>query len=329
MPELIGILFIAFLLDLLIGDPRYWLHPVRIMGQGITFLEDVLRFLGLDGRVGGTLLVLVIETAFISIFVFSSILLHHVYPFLGLSFDIFICYSCIALKDLIHHIQPVINALEVGNLQKAKEKIATVVGRDVRYLDDKGVSRAAIETLAENFVDGFLSPLFWYLTGGILAWLFGFPPLIFALSFMLAFKVASTLDSMVGYRNSKYAQFGWAGAKLDDLMNFIPARLALIILFIGAGISRLHPFNGLKTALRYRLKHDSPNAAHAESFVAGALDIRLCGPARYSDGLKNKPWLGNGNLDPGPKHIRRTVILIWHSSWVAIIIPLCILLVLT
>ena len=150
-----------------------------------------------------------------------------------------------------------------------------VVGRDVRFLDEKGVCRASVETLAENFVDGFLSPLFWCLMGAVLANLLGLSPIKTAMSFMLAFKVASTLDSMVGYKNPDYIDFGVAGARLDDIMNFIPARFSLIILFVGAGISGFHPVNGLKAAMGDRLKHESPNSAHAESFVAGALDIRL------------------------------------------------------
>jgi len=327
--ELIGIITIAFLLDLFLGDPRYRFHPIRVIGKGIFFLEKFLRRLGLEGKAGGIILVVVIEAAFLSLFLFMSITLHTVNFIIGLGFDLFICYSCIALKDLIHHINPVICALETGSIPEARKKIALIVGRDVNYLDDQGISRAAIETLAENFVDGFLSPVLWYLTGGILAHILGLYPLTFALTLMLAFKIASTLDSMVGYRSRIYAQFGWAGAKLDDLMNLFPARLSLVFLFIGSVIGRLHPLEGLKVAVRDRLKHDSPNAAHPESFVAGALNIRLGGPTRYPDGLKNKPWLGNGSLEPGPEHIRRAEFLIRYSSWFTIFSILCILLILS
>jgi adenosylcobinamide-phosphate synthase len=127
---------------------------------------------------------------------------------------------------------------------------------------------------------------------------------------------------MVGYRNPEYIDFGLTGARLDDIMNFVPARFSLIILFVGAGISGLHPVHGLKVAMRDRLKHDSPNAAHAESFVAGALEIRLAGPVKYHDTLKDKPWLASGNPDPGPVHIKKTVLLVKHSAWVAVAISL-------
>jgi adenosylcobinamide-phosphate synthase len=141
-----------------------------------------------------------------------------------------------------------------------------------------------------------------------------------SLSFMLAFKVGSTLDSMVGYKSPRFMDFGWASAKLDDVMNFIPARLSFIILFFGAWISGLHPLDGLKVALRDRLKHDSPNAAHAESFFAGSLGVRLCGPVMYPGGLKNKAWLGHGNNDPGPEDISKAALLVKWSAWFALFV---------
>lgn len=319
------ILFLAFILDLFLGDPRYRFHPIRLMGQCIAFLTRILRHAGLDGRWGGIALVMVVEFIFLAAFLTPGLILHRIHILLGLGFDLFICYSCLALKDLFYHTDQVIHALERGNLAEARKNIAMVVGRDVQFLDEKGVSRAAIETMAENFVDGFLSPLFWYLSGGILGYIFGFSPVMTAVSLMITFKVASTLDSMVGYKDSEFLEFGWAGAKLDDIMNFIPARLSLILLFAGAWICRLKASEGIRVALRDRLKHDSPNAAHAESFVAGALEVRLGGPTVYSDGQKDKPWLGQDNPDPVPQHIRRTASLLKCSAWVAVGCSICVL----
>lgn len=264
---------------------------------------------------------MMVEFAFLTAFLASSLVLHRINILLGLGFDLFICYSCLALKDLFYHMDKVIRALEGGNLAEARKEIAMVVGRDVRFLDEKGISRAAIETMAENFVDGFLSPLFWYLSGGILGYIFGLSPVMSAVGFMITFKVASTLDSMVGYKDSEFLEFGWAGAKLDDIMNFIPARLSLMVLFAGAWIFRIEASEGIRVALRDRLKHDSPNAAHAESFVAGALEVRLGGPTVYPEGQKDKPWLGEGNPDPLPQHIRRTASLLTRSAWVAVAFP--------
>jgi len=319
MIELAAIIFFAFLLDVFLGDPPYRYHPIRIIGRCITLFEKTLRHMGLNGKGSGLLLVVTTELSALCPYLTASLLLHSLYRPLGMSFDLFICYSGLALKDLTVHAQPVIHALETGDLHEAQQRIGRIVGREVQYLDHNGVSRAAVETLAENFVDGFLSPVFWYLVGGILAYILSLPLVILAVTFMLFFKVGSTLDSMVGYRSPEFVAFGWASAKLDDMMNFIPARLSLIILFFGALISGLHPLEGLRIARRDRLKHDSPNAAHAESFFAGALGVRLCGPAVYHGSLKDKPWVGNGNSDPGPEDIRRAVLLATYSGWIAVL----------
>jgi adenosylcobinamide-phosphate synthase len=128
--------------------------------------------------------------------------------------------------------------LEAGDLETARQKVSLVVGRDVSVLDEKGVCRAAVETLAENFIDGFVSPLLWYMAGGTLGWLVNGDPVLYALGALLVFKVASTMDSMVGYKNEKYAALGWAGAKLDDVMNFVPARLSFLVSLSGRRCSR-------------------------------------------------------------------------------------------
>jgi adenosylcobinamide-phosphate synthase len=320
MLELAAIIFLGFSLDALIGDPRYRYHPIRIIGRWITLIEKGIRGRGWNGKGGGLLLVATIQICALCCYLTASLLLHSLYRPLGLAFDLFICYSSLALKDLAAHAKPVIQALEKGDLHEAQNRIGLAVSREVRFLDAEGVSRAAVETLAENFVDGFLSPVFWYLVGSFLALVLGLPLVITAVSLMLVFKVASTLDSMVGYRSPEYLFFGWGGAKLDDLMNFVPARLSLIILFLGAWISGLHPLKGLRTARRDRLKHDSPNAAHAESFFAGTLDVRLCGPAVYRGALKEKAWLGNGNRDPGPEDIRKAAVLVRYSGWITILL---------
>jgi adenosylcobinamide-phosphate synthase len=125
--------------------------------------------------------------------------------------------------------------------------------------------------------------------------------------------------------NQKYIRFGWAGARLDDLINFIPARLSVVILFLGSYICRLHPVDGFRRAMKDRLKHDSPNSAHAESFVAGALNVRLGGPTRYREGLKEKPWIGESYLDPGPEQIAMTTRLLLYCGWIAVLIPILLL----
>ncbi len=316
--ELALILSVAFLLDTLIGDPPYRFHPVRVLGHYISFVEKALRKIGGDGKIAGIFLVLIVEISFLASYLAAVNLLAMLQPLLRGAFNLYLCYSCLALGDLLNHVKPVDRALEKGDLDAARRGVALVVSRETRDLDDEGLIRASIETLAENFVDGFLSPLFWFFAGALLGTLFGTAPQDTAIAAILIFKGASTLDSMVGYRSPEYLRFGWASARLDDMMNFVPARLSILALWMGAFVSRMAPFDGLRTALRDRLKHDSPNAGHAESFVAGSLHIRLGGPTTYPDGLKDKPWLGDGSAKMTRQHIHQAAALVTCSGWISL-----------
>lgn len=309
----------AYLLDLTVGDPPYRFHPVRVMGRGTARAETCLRKCGLTGKAGGILLVLITAAATILIYLCIAHLLSRLHNLLALLFHLYLVYSCLALGDLLKHIRPVVLALETGDGTRARESVSRVVGRDVNALDAHGLARAAVETLAENFVDGFLSPVFWYFAGWVLSLLLGEGAMTWPVAFMLLFKLASTLDSMVGYRNTRYLHFGWAGARLDDLMNFLPARLSIFFLWLGAVFCRMEAWKGLRIAQRDRLKHDSPNSAHAESFLAGALGLRLGGPTLYADGMKAKPWLGDGSPDAVPADIRRSVTLLRLTGWIVFV----------
>jgi adenosylcobinamide-phosphate synthase len=240
---------------------------------------------------------------------------------------LYVFYSIIAVKDLIKHCRPVYNALSDGNLESARIAVGMIVGRDTNNLDEKGVARATIETLAENFVDGFLSPVFWYGAGCLIGRYINIDPGYTGILFMLFFKVVSTLDSMVGYKTTELKEIGWSGARLDDLMNFIPARLSLLFLAGGAVLSGLNPIGGIKTSIRDRLKHESPNSAHPESFVAGAIKARLGGPAIYSEGIRDKPWLGEEYPDPSFKNIKHVIRLVSRSSCLTILAFLLILII--
>jgi adenosylcobinamide-phosphate synthase len=319
MREIGIIIFIAFLLDLFLGDPRYPYHPVRLMGRGIQGLERLLRNQGADGKAGGILLAT--GTAGFTLFLYFGLewFFTRIDSTLSALFDLFVVYSSIAIGDLLRHIDPVAGAIERGDLDQARQSLALTVGRDVRVLDRGGIGRAAIETLSENFVDGFLSPVFWYAAGAVFFSLLGMRPILGGAGFMLLFKAASTMDSMVGYKNERYLRFGWAGARLDDLMNFVPARVSLLFLWLGALLTRLRGLEGLTTAYRDRLKHESPNSAHPESFVAGALGIRLGGPTVYDEGMKEKPWLGRGDSEAGAEHVRKAMKLVRASAWVVVL----------
>lgn len=316
------LMLIAFLLDLLIGDPAYRFHPIRLLGRWIALVEKGLRRFSLDGRAGGTVLVAAATGMALGAFVLLSLFASRVHPWAARLFHLYMAYAGLALGDLLRHLRPVIQGLETGDLPAARRALGCVVGRDVTSLDRAAVVRAAVETLAENFVDGFLAPLFWYALGGILAPLLGLPPTPSALGALILFKTASTLDSMVGYRNHRYVRFGWAGARMDDAMNFLPARLSIPILFLGACLSGFSPLEGLRAALRDRLKHESPNAGHPESFTAGALGIRLGGPSEYHGELKYKSWLGEVDGKPEIRHISDTIMLLRKSAWVAMVVLL-------
>jgi adenosylcobinamide-phosphate synthase len=316
-----AILFLAFILDLLLGDPPFPFHPVRLIGAAISALEKLLLRLRWSGSGGGIVLVTMTIGLAIGIYVALRQFLAGLHPFLATVLDLYLAYSCLALKDLRKHAEPIAETLVRSDLAQAQNELQKIVGRDTSNLNPEGVARGAVESVAENFVDGVLSPMFWYSLVAAFSHAFGCPaPAPAGIVGMLAFKAISTLDSMVGYRSEPYLLFGRPAARLDDLANFLPARLSLIIFSIGAVLSGERAWAGWKISWRDRLKHLSPNAGHSESFVAGALGIKLGGPTDYQDGTIDKPWLGDGDEEVGPQHIRRCCRLVYRSSWVAVLL---------
>ena len=293
-----AILIAALVLDLILGDPPFPFHPVRLTGSTISGLERLFLRLGWSGLVGGALLAASTITVFLGLYLAFRSFLGRLHPFLASVLDLYLAYSFLALKDLLNHATPVAQALAMSDLPQARTALQKIVGRDTSNLDREGVVRVAVL----SHVFGCPAPA----AAGILA--------------MLSFKVISTLDSMVGYRSNHYLLFGRPAARLDDLANFLPARLSLIILYIGAVFSGESGREGWKIALRDRRKHPSPNAGHPESFVAGALGIKLGGPSAYQEGVVEKPWLGSGDGQADPSHIRRCCRLVYRSSWVSVFI---------
>ena len=316
-----AILISALVLDLILGDPPFRFHPVRLIGSTISGLERLFLRLGWSGLGGGALLASSTIAVFLGLYLVVRSFLGRLHPFLTSVLDLYLAYSFLALKDLLNHATPVAQALARSDLTHARTALQKIVGRDTSNLDTEGVVRGAVESVAENFVDGVLSPMFWYTLLAVLSHVFGCPaPAAAGILTMLSFKVISTLDSMVGYRSNHYLLFGRPAARLDDLANFLPARLSLIILYIGAVFSGESAREGWKIALRDRRKHPSPNAGHPESFAAGALGIKLGGPSAYQEGVVDKPWLGSGDGQPDPSHIRRCCRLVYRSSWVSVFI---------
>ncbi len=321
------ILLTAFVLDFLWGDPPYRLHPIRLLGATVSILERLLIGLGLSGLLGGVLLVTFVLGLSVAVYLAAHFFFAGLHPWLASIFDIYLVCSCLALTDLLEHAVPVAMALERNDLTQARLALQKIVGRDTSELDSVGMARGAVESVAENFVDGVLSPLFWYSLVAVFSHVFGCPaPAAAGVVGMLSFKAISTLDSMVGYRSEHYLLFGRPAARLDDLVNFLPARLCLVILFIGAVFSGEKAWAGWKISWRDRLKHLSPNAGHSESFVAGALGIKLGGPSVYPDGKVDKPWLGDGVEVVGPQHIRRCCRLIYRSAWFSALVSVAVLL---
>jgi len=315
-----AILIFAFGLDVLLGDPPFYFHPVRLVGLTISALEKLLLKVKLSGLLGGTILTVVVLGLSAGLYVVARLFFAAIHAWIANVFDLYLAYSCLALADLLNHAAPVAEALDNSEVPKARAALQKIVGRDTSTLEPAGIARGAVESVAENFVDGVLSPMFWYTSVAVISHIFGCPaPAAAGVLAMLSFKAISTLDSMVGYRHGHYLFFGRPAARLDDLANFIPARLSMAILFIGALFSGEKSRPGWHIALRDRLKHQSPNAGHAESFVAGALGIKLGGPTVYQQGIVEKPWLGDGEDEVGPGHIRRCCRLIYRSSWLSVL----------
>lgn len=223
-----------------------------------------------------------------------------VHPCLGDAASVLLIYTCFAARDLASHAKTVQDALNRGELPAAREAVARIVGRDTEDLDVDGVVRAAIESVAENTTDGVVSPLFYAFLGGAPA--------------AIAYKAVSTLDSTFGYRNKRYLHFGWASARADDVANYVPARLMVPFIVMAAGLLGHSTRGAVRVVLRDANKHTSPNAGLAEAAVAGALGVRLGGPARRGGQEVAAPFLGDSHTPLQVRHIGDAVAMMWVTS---------------
>jgi adenosylcobinamide-phosphate synthase len=309
------ILGMAFVLDLLLGDPVYRMHPVRCTGTAVQLLEKLLRRMHLNGLAGGAFLVILALAMVWSITLGLHIAIRHLNVWAVYVWHVYLVTSCIALRDLIEHARSVAQALQANDLIRARLAVHRIVGRDVMYLDETGVARAAIESVAENFVDGLLGPLFWYIASALI--FHNVAPAVGGLIAIVGYRTVNTLDSMVGHRNKRYITFGRAAARLDDILNFIPARLSIFILPLSAAVCHQNAINAFKTALRDRNKHVSPNAGHPESCLAGALNIRLGGPTVYQHCTVDKPWLGRGEIIVNAGHLHACCNIVFLAGFLS------------
>lgn len=321
----LALILAAGLLDALLGDPVYRWHPIRLIGALSLAAERRLFDRGLDGRAGGLLHWLIVVGAALAAWWLVRLGLAALQPWLACVWDLFIAYSLLCQRDLLVHGRRVLDALD--DLPIARRRLAMLVGRDTAALSRGGVVRATIESLAENLTDGVLTPL-WALGLG------GLPGLILV-------KAASTLDSMVGYRNARYGRFGWTAARVDDLLHWLPARLSAPLIALAAallGLRRalgpgvagaaaqlrprraLDPVAALGTAWRDHGRLPSPNSGWSEAAMAGALRVRLVGPAHYGGVAVARDWLGDPDwpADLDADHLRTALALTLVSAILAV-----------
>lgn len=301
------ILLSAFVLDFFLKDPPNRFHPVVYMGKAVSILEKRFRKLSLPAVFQGGLLAIFLISATWFVFYTLFYLSYKAGPIWGDAASVIILYFTFSAAGLKKAAADVKKALDCGDIKKGRQKVSMIVGRQTDRLDRSGICGAAVESVAENFVDGFVSPLFFAALGG--------PALA------MAYKMVNTLDSMIGYRNDTYLRFGKVAARIDDAANFIPARISVGFIALSSAL-----LSGLKagsrsvqTAVTQGRLQKSPNAGYPEAAFAGALEIRLSGPAEYHGTLVEKPYIGASFPPPGPMSVQRACDLMMLSSLLSVV----------
>jgi adenosylcobinamide-phosphate synthase len=303
----------AFVLDLLLGDPLCLPHPVRWMGKAITTFEPMFRRLALGPTLSGAMFSILLITCTWCMTYLLVVSANTIHPILKIGIEILIIYYTISVRSLNDSAMAVYWCLKKNRLRQSKNRLAMIVGRDVDQLDESQIAQATVETVGENLVDGVISPIFFAVIGGA--------------PMAMAYKMINTLDSMVGYKNEKYKQFGKFSARIDDLANFLPSRLSIFIIAIAAQILNGHGARAFKMAVTEGAYHISPNAGYPEAGFAGTLGVRLGGPNIYNGCLISKPYIGAYLGKASPSHIKKACDLMMVSSlvWFGI---MCIILLL-
>ncbi|GED14088.1 adenosylcobinamide-phosphate synthase CbiB [Aneurinibacillus migulanus] len=291
----ICVLLAAYIIDRIIGDPRWLTHPVVYMGRVITWLEDKIRSRVQEERLkrAGLLFpIVLVAGSFVVVWALLA-LLHQIHPWLAWGVEAWLISTTIATKGLAEAGMEIYRLLKQNKIEDARHALSMVVGRDTAFLNEKEISRGAVETVAENIVDAIISPLFYATIGGA--------PLA------MAYRAANTLDSMVGYKNEKYRNLGWASARFDDVVNYIPARLSALLLVFVSWILRLNWRGCAIITLRDARRHPSPNSGFTEAGVAGALGIQLGGTNYYQGVPSDRAKMGDALRSIVPKDIKETV----------------------
>ncbi len=324
---------LGFFLDLIVGDPHWLYHPVRIIGALIAlleklFLRDKKNEVPNDTNTEnnnskdnnkkialGLLTVIIVLGLTFVVCAFIVIGAYFINIYLGLIVEVIMTYFILATKSLRVESMKVYKALNNGTIDDARKAVSMIVGRDTESLSEEGVIKAAVETVAENTSDGVIAPMLFTCIGG--------PILGFA------YKAVNTMDSMMGYKNDRYLYFGRAAAKLDDIVNFLPARISAILMILSSLLGgKNYSFkNAIKIFKRDRYNHSSPNSAQTESVCAGALRVRLAGDAYYYGKLVSKPYIGDDNRSIERDDIKRICRLMYITAFICMVICTLILLV--
>ena len=299
----------GFIFDLLFGDPTWLYHPVCLIGKLIEVLEKFIRTIfpkNDKGELfGGFIEVLVVCICTLCI---PGVIIYALYcyvPWAGLIVESFLCYQLLATRSLKSESMKVYDRLKCGTIEEARHAVSMIVGRDTQGLTEEGVTKATVETIAENTSDGVIAPMIYMAIGGI--------PLMFL------YKGINTMDSMLGYKNEKYLFFGRCAAKLDDAANYLPSRIAGWLMVAASFLCKADGRNAAYIYLRDRRNHASPNSAQTEAVMAGALDLCLAGNAYYFGKLYEKPTIGDDNRPIEPEDIRRANSILYMTALLGVI----------
>jgi adenosylcobinamide-phosphate synthase len=297
----------AVLLDALAGDPYWFPHPVRLIGGYIKAFEGFARGLAKTPAALKTAGVCLTITTVAIAYIVPYLLLHllfQIHPVAYLLMNILLMYTCLAARCLGAEAMKIYRRLDQGDLEGARKQTSMIVGRDTAELDESGITRAVVETVAENSSDGVLAPLLYMAIGGA--------PLA------MAYKAINTLDSMVGYKNDRYLHFGWCSARLDDAANYLPARLTAVGMAFTAGFLRMDFGNSVRTIHRDGRNHSSPNSGYPEAAAAGAMGIQLGGTNYYFGKPVYKPTIGDAHRELNKEDIKKTILLMTGTYGIAI-----------
>ncbi len=307
-------ILIAYCLDLILGDPYRIPHPVQFIGRLISKVEGLTYRYENKKFWGGVLLVVVMGVTFITTSLLGMVEV----------VEIYLLYTIFATRCLANEGNKVYSILCAEDMERARRELSYLVSRDTGSMEERDVIRSTLETISENTVDGIIAPMFYMVLGALI-----FPGASYgALAFGMTYKAINTLDSMVGYKNDKYMDFGMVSAKVDDLVNLIPARLTGMILYpLTALILRYDYRSALRIYFRDRKNHASPNSAHPEAAAAGALGIQFGGTTSYFGKVYNKPTIGDRLREFHREDIRKNINLMYGASLIAMTLSMGILVI--